>query len=201
MPPISVVFAITGLAAWANGLYFLGIGTKQEEGGPDPLVSVGWVSLTAGVVNLGSVLWFVGQGDGPHVLAGLVTFYGAFFTALGLTEILGLDLRQIGNIAVAVAIVPLFWLDFLSGSARIKRNDFRLLNGEIRVFELAHLTVAPHTTSHQDHNQQPGNNFVLYGIRADVHNRSLFLLLRGCVSRSTQGRRVAARLVRSVAVR
>ena len=33
VPPISVVFAITGLAAWANGLYFLGIGTKQEEGG------------------------------------------------------------------------------------------------------------------------------------------------------------------------
>ena len=79
-------------------------------------MSVGWVSLTAGVVNLGSVLWFVGQGDGPHVLAGLVTFYGLFFTALGLTEILGLDLRQIGNVAVAVAIVPLFWWDFLSGS-------------------------------------------------------------------------------------
>ncbi len=56
VPPISVVFAITGLAAWMNGLYFLGIGSKQEEGGPDPLVSVGWVTLVAGVVDLGSAL-------------------------------------------------------------------------------------------------------------------------------------------------
>lgn len=30
MPPISVVFAITGLAAWVNALYFLGIGSKRS---------------------------------------------------------------------------------------------------------------------------------------------------------------------------
>ena len=116
MPPISVVFVITGLAAWVNGLYFLGIGSEQEEGGPNPLVSVGWVSLAAGVVDLVTVLWFVGQGDGPHVLAGLVAFYGIFFVALGITEIVGLDLRQVGNLAVPTAIVPLFWWDFLSGT-------------------------------------------------------------------------------------
>ncbi|MDH3753199.1 MAG: hypothetical protein OEU32_04930 [Acidimicrobiia bacterium] len=116
MPPISVVFVITGLAAWMNGLYFLGIGSDREEGGPDPLVSVGWVSVVAGLVDLGSALWFVGQADGPHVLAGLVTFYGIFFVALGVTEIVGLDLRQVGNLAVPVAIVPLFWWDFLAGT-------------------------------------------------------------------------------------
>lgn len=114
MPPISVVFVVTGLAAWVNGLYFLGIGSKQEEGGPNPLVSVGWVSVVAGVVDLGSALWFVGQADGPHVLAGLITFYGLFFVALGITEIVGLDLRQVGNLAVPVAIVPLFWWDFFT---------------------------------------------------------------------------------------
>ena len=36
--------------------------------------------------------------------------------ALGITEIIGLDLRQVGNLAVPVAIVPLFWWDFLSGT-------------------------------------------------------------------------------------
>ena len=114
MPPISVVFVITGLAAWVNGLYFLGVGSEQEEGGPNPLVSVGWVSLVAGVVDLGTALWFVGQADGPHVLAGLLTFYGLFFVALGVTEIVELDLRQVGNLAVPVAIVPLFWWDFFT---------------------------------------------------------------------------------------
>lgn len=50
------------------------------------------------------------------MLAGLVTFYGLFFPVLGVTEIVGLDLRQIGNVAVPVAIVPLFCWDFLSSS-------------------------------------------------------------------------------------
>ena len=47
----SVVFVISGLAVLLNGLYFLGIGAKPRpaEGSPDPIVSVGWVTLLAGL--------------------------------------------------------------------------------------------------------------------------------------------------------
>ena len=39
-----------------------------------------------------------------------------FFVALGLTEILDLDLRVIGNMAIPTAILPLAWIHFFSGS-------------------------------------------------------------------------------------
>lgn len=115
MPPITLVFIGTGLAAWLNGLYFLGVGSDKEEGGADPLVSVGWVSLVAGLVDLVSASYILTLGDGAIVLGGLIVFYGMFFTLLGITEIKGLDLRQVGNLAIPVAIVPLFWWDFFSG--------------------------------------------------------------------------------------
>ena len=54
-------------------------------------------------------------GDASVVLAGLVVFYGLFFLTLGITEIVGLDLRQVGNLAIAVALVPLFWWPFFDG--------------------------------------------------------------------------------------
>ncbi len=115
MPPISLVFIGTGLAVWLNGLYFLGIGSDKQEGSGDPLTSVGWASLVAGIVNLASGWYILTLGDGLIVLAGLITFYGLFFVLLGITEIAGLDLRVVGNMAVAVAIVPLFWWDFFAG--------------------------------------------------------------------------------------
>ncbi|GAA1127088.1 hypothetical protein [Nocardioides aquiterrae] len=121
MPPITVVFIASGLAVWLNALYFLGIGAKRAAAdGPDPLVSVGWVSLAAGIVDLLSATYILAArpaplGDAAVVLAGLVVFYGMFFIALGVTEVKGLDLRPIGNLAVAVAIVPLFWWKFFEG--------------------------------------------------------------------------------------
>ena len=56
-----------------------------------------------------------GAGDVLIQLSGLVAIYAAFFTFLGITEILGLDLRPIGNVAFAVAIVPLFYWKFFEG--------------------------------------------------------------------------------------
>jgi len=114
MPPITLVFIGTGLAAWLNGLYFLGIGSDREEGAADPLKSVGWVSLVAGLLDLASAWYILTIGDGAILLAGLIVFYGIFFTLLGITEIAGLDLRQVGNLAIPIAIVPLFYWDFFS---------------------------------------------------------------------------------------
>lgn len=130
MPPITVVFVGTGLVVWLNALYFLGVGADHEEGAPNPLVSVGWATLVIGLLDLVSaslILFrgtefdvaegaFIGVNEVFLPLAGLVTFYGLFFTVLGITEIKGLDLRVVGNLAIAVAIVPLFWLDFFDGS-------------------------------------------------------------------------------------
>ena len=62
MPPITIVFFLTGIAVWANALYFLGIGADKQEGGADPLKS-GEVELAAedhGVTDAG-VLVGTGQ--------------------------------------------------------------------------------------------------------------------------------------------
>lgn len=119
MPPITVVFIASGLAVWLNALYFLGIGAKRaDDKSPDPLVTVGWVSIAAGLVDLLSATYILAVrplGDASVVLAGLVVFYGMFFLALGIAEVRGLDLRPIGNLAIAVAIVPLFWWKFFEG--------------------------------------------------------------------------------------
>ncbi|MCW2795846.1 hypothetical protein [Nocardioides sp.] len=126
MPPITVVFVITGLAVWLNALAFLGIGATQEEGAPSPLVTVGWVTLAAGVVDLLNALWIIQKlfgGDASDVgvrLGGLVTFYGVFFVALGASLIKGLDLKPIGNLAVGVGLVPLAWWPFFDGSWMFK---------------------------------------------------------------------------------
>jgi hypothetical protein len=118
MPPITIVFFLTGIAVWANALYFLGIGADKQEGGADPLKSVGWISLIAGLSNFGQAIYIMAArplGDASVLLGGLVIFYAAFFTFLGITEVLGLDLRVLGNVSAAVAIVPLFYWDFFAG--------------------------------------------------------------------------------------
>ncbi|RJS45714.1 AmiS/UreI family transporter [Nocardioides cavernaquae] len=126
MPPITVVFVVSGLAVWLNGLAFLGLGSKPQPGGKDPLITVGWVTLVAGLVDLINALWIIQKlfaTDGSDVgvrLAGLVTFYGLFFVALGVSLVKGLDLRPVANLAIAVAIVPLAWLPFFDGGWMFK---------------------------------------------------------------------------------
>lgn len=118
MPPITLVFVTTGLAVWLNGFAFLGIGAKPTEDGPNPLVTVGWVTLVAGLVDFVEAAVIIAKVPAPTgiVLAGIVAFYATFFTALGGALLKGLDLRPIGNLAIAVAIVPLFWWKFFAGS-------------------------------------------------------------------------------------
>ena len=103
MPPITMVFILTGLAVFTQAMFFLGIGASAEEGKKSPIIPVGYISVLAGIVNLVVGVYITG-------------FYGLFFIALGLAEILGLDLRVIGNLAIPTAILPLFWINFFSGS-------------------------------------------------------------------------------------
>jgi hypothetical protein len=118
VPPITVIFVVSGLAVWLNGLAFLGIGAKGADYGPNPLKTVGWVTLLAGIVDgiQAAVIIVKAPSDVGIPLAGIVTFYSTFFFALGITLINGLDLKPIGNLAIAVAIVPLFWWKFFDGS-------------------------------------------------------------------------------------
>lgn len=112
MPPIAIVFFLTGIAVWANALYFLGVASRPADGGSDPVRAVGWITLIAGLSNF----WQVSQiGQADNLLGGLVVFYAAFFTFLGITEILGLDLRIVGHVAIAVALVPLVYWEALAG--------------------------------------------------------------------------------------
>ena len=119
MPPITIVFFVSGIAVWANAMYFLGVGADRKEGGADPLRSVGWVTLTAGIADFVQAFAIMSNqlaGEASILLGGLVAIYAMFFTFLGITEVLGLDLRPLGNVCIAVALVPLFYLDFFTGS-------------------------------------------------------------------------------------
>jgi hypothetical protein len=119
MLPITIAFVVTGLAVWVNALHFLGIGGPTE--GHDPTPTVGVLTATAGLVDFVQAAYIIAVrpaplGDNGVVVAGLLTFYAAFFTALGFAELKALDLRPIANLAVPVAIVPLFWWKFFDGS-------------------------------------------------------------------------------------
>ena len=117
MPPITIVFFFSGIAVWANALYFAGVGATPKEGGSDPVKAVGWVTLAAGVVDFVQAFDINSKllaGDASILLSGLIAIYAGFFTFLGITEVLGLDLRPLGNVCVAVALVPLFYLKFFS---------------------------------------------------------------------------------------
>ncbi|HEY1701898.1 MAG TPA: hypothetical protein VGG75_19500 [Trebonia sp.] len=122
MPPITVVFVITGLAVWVIGLAFLGVGARQTEGQPNPLVTVGWIALAAGIVDLVNALWIIEKlfgGDASDTgvrLGGLATFYGLFFLAVGTALVKGLDLKPVANLAVGVALTPLAWWTFFDGT-------------------------------------------------------------------------------------
>lgn len=120
MPPITMVFVLTGLAVFVQAMFFLGVGAQADAGKKSPIISAGWIALVAGIVDVIVGLYITVarpiEPDPSLLLAGLIGVYGLFFIALGLTEILDLDLRVIGNLAIPTAILPLAWLKFFSGS-------------------------------------------------------------------------------------
>lgn len=109
--PLTLLLVAGGLAAWANGLFFLGIGAQPAEGGAHPVRTVGAISLIAGIVmfvNVGYMIFIVG-GNGVAVAA-LATLYALFFTALGTSALGGLDLKPIANICLPIAVGSLFFI-------------------------------------------------------------------------------------------
>ncbi|MEK9664800.1 MAG: hypothetical protein VW362_11120 [Candidatus Nanopelagicales bacterium] len=126
MPPITMVFLLTGIAVFVQAMYFLGVGASQQEGQKNPIVAAGWIALTAGIADL-AVAFYVTVGrpieaDPSLILSGLLAIYGLFFVALGVVEICGLDLRVVGNLAIATGIIPLFWIPFFSGSLTVQAH-------------------------------------------------------------------------------
>ena len=106
--PLTLLLSCLGLAAWANGMFFLGIGDKPADGGAHPVKTVGVISLVAGLaafVNVAYMIFVVG-GNGVAVAA-LASVYALFFTALGLTAAWGLDLKPIANICLPIAVISL----------------------------------------------------------------------------------------------
>jgi hypothetical protein len=123
MPPIVLIFTVTGCALWVIASYFLGWGSKPSEGGPDPLRTVGIVALTAGLVDLVQAVIIFNAGlsvtdpvNVPFLVSGLIGFYGLFFATVGVVAINGWDLRPVGNLAIPVAVVPLAWWNDVPGS-------------------------------------------------------------------------------------
>jgi len=109
--PLTLLLVSFGLAAWANGMFFAGFGDKPAEGGAHPVKTVGVISFIAGLAgfaNIGFMIFVVG-GNGVAVAA-LATLYAMFFTTLGITAWLGLDLKPIANICLPIAVGSLFFI-------------------------------------------------------------------------------------------
>ena len=117
MSPMSLILG-PSLSTFVN--YLCRIGANGAEGKKSPIISAGWIALVAGIVDLIVGIYITAarpiDADPSLLLAGLIAFYGLFFIALGLSEILDLDLRVVGNLAIPTAILPLAWLNFFAGS-------------------------------------------------------------------------------------
>lgn len=121
MPPIVLVFVVTGSALFVISSFFLGWGAKADDAGSNPLKTVGWIAMVAGVVDLITAIYVVTLqtdtevlklGAAAVALGGLLGFYGLFFISVGAAAFWGMDLRPIANLAIPVALVPLLWWNF-----------------------------------------------------------------------------------------
>lgn len=110
--PLTLLLVAGGLAAWANGLFFLGVGAQPAEGGAHPVKTVGAISLIAGIVMFVNVAYMIFSVGGNGVaVAALATLYALFFTALGASQLGGFDLKPIANICLPIAVGSLFFIE------------------------------------------------------------------------------------------
>ncbi|HET8700492.1 MAG TPA: hypothetical protein VFL97_02355 [Nitrococcus sp.] len=205
VPPVAVVLSLTGLAVWAEGLYFLGLGAKPKtslghgkygqapatakgresrtvarghgmppEANPlasaelmadgssaaaaasmpypdsaaaaprrlsDPVRAVGMIMFIAGLSDLVQMTYIMVSKplETPEttILASMVAIPAGWFTYLGISQLLDLDMRPVGNVAIAVGLVPLLWWNFFAGSVMIQ--------ADLAIWGLAFLACAAHS--------------------------------------------------------
>ncbi len=117
MLSVAVIFFTYATGAFVIGLYLLGIGAKPaDEGGKDPLYSVGWIELVVGLFLTAQTIILV-QTAGLPTLAGIVGLFALFFTSLGIVLIKGADLRPVGAIAFTIGMFawPYAFFDVFNG--------------------------------------------------------------------------------------
>ena len=111
--PITVMFVAFGLAAWANGCFFIGYGAEPAEGGAHPLKTVGVISFFAGLMGLITALFLALVVGGVGIAVGaLAIAYAMFFTILGIVAWNGFDLKPVANICIPIAIWSIPFIGF-----------------------------------------------------------------------------------------
>lgn len=203
VPPVAALLTVTGLAVWAEGLYFLGVGAKPKdpldhEAAPqsanhsaagahhsphsaeaqlgfigvapeagtlhgshdmarsyasspamagigatvdtaaaaaavrpahrlkNPERTVGMIMFIAGLMDLIMVMYIITgkplENPVTTTLASMVIMPAAWFCYLGISQVLELDLRSVGNVAIPVGLVPLVWWNFFGESVMIQAD-------------------------------------------------------------------------------
>lgn len=117
--PLTMFFGFLGIGSWANALYFLGVGAKPAEGGPDPVKTVGWISLLTGLGIISQALYWLmtkALGDLTIGISGLASAFAFVWMVLGVVQLLGLDLRPVGHMAFWVGSYTVFFIYITRGS-------------------------------------------------------------------------------------
>ncbi len=149
LPPVTIILFLTGIAVWVEGVYHLGIDAEPVPGGipatdrfgsmrataggpgtamagPLPVRAVGWIMLLAGLSDFVQAFYIMAAkplGTPETVrLGGLVAIYAGFFTFLGIAQILGLDMRVVGDAAIPVGIVPLVYIPLFFADSWMMRS-------------------------------------------------------------------------------
>ncbi|MGH8929293.1 MAG: hypothetical protein ACRDZO_01310 [Egibacteraceae bacterium] len=115
--PITIAFVGLFLGLWIEGMAFMGAYPEQEGGAPvSPTLASGGF-LLAGFSMLFGSLWLIlstrteaalGLDQIPLLLTGTMGMYAVILLVAGVAQLNGWDLRPVGQMAIAGAILQLF---------------------------------------------------------------------------------------------
>jgi hypothetical protein len=124
MLSVAVIFFTFATGAFVIGVYLLGIGADEPEGGgKGPLYTIGWIELVVGLFLVTQVLILV-EVAGLPTLAGVVGLFALFFISFGIALINGADLRPVGAIAFTIGLFawPYAFFDGFDGVLAFQSN-------------------------------------------------------------------------------